>query len=56
MYINIKFSELDDYKNIAKDITNIGSWGNGDCEVNFSSLDDIDYLITLVKQSYKQNG
>ncbi|QOP45862.1 DUF5655 domain-containing protein [Sulfurimonas paralvinellae] len=56
MYINMKFSELDDYKNIVKDITNIGSWGNGDCEVNFSCLDDIDYLISLVKQSYKQNG
>ncbi len=56
MYLNMKYPELDDYKNIVRDITGIGSWGNGDCEVNFSSLDDIDYLITLVKQSYKQNG
>ncbi len=56
MYLNLKYPDIDDYKNIVRDITGIGSWGNGDCEVNFSSLDDIDYLITLVKQSYKQNG
>lgn len=56
MYLNMKYPDIDDYKNIVRDITGIGSWGNGDCEVNFSSLDDIDYLITLVKQSYKQNG
>ena len=52
----MKYPDIDDYKNIVRDITGIGSWGNGDCEVNFSSIDDIDYLITLVKQSYKQNG
>jgi len=56
MYLNMKYPDIDDYKNIVRDITGIGSWGNGDCEVNFSSIDDIDYLITLVKQSYKQNG
>jgi len=56
MYLNMKYPDIDDYKNIVRDITGIGSWGNGDCEVNFSSMDDIDYLITLVKQSYKQNG
>ena len=56
MYLNMKYPDIDDYKNIVRDITGIGSWGNGDCEVNFSSMDDIDYLITLVKQSYKRNG
>jgi len=56
MYINMKFPDIDDHKNIVKDITKIGSWGNGDCEVNFSSLEDIDYLVTLVKQSLKKNG
>ncbi len=56
MYLNMKYPDIDDYKNIVRNITGIGSWGNGDCEVNFNSIDEIDYLITLVKQSYKQNG
>lgn len=56
IYLNMKYADIEDYKNIVRDITDIGSWGNGDCEVNLSSLDDIEYIITLVKQSYKQNG
>ena len=56
VYINRKYSEIDDYKNKVSDVTNIGSWGNGDCEFTYESIDDMDYLLSLVKQSYKKNG
>ena len=56
VYINMKYSEIDDYKKMVRDVTNIGSWGNGDCQFALESMDDIDYLMSLIKQSYKKNG
>lgn len=56
VYINMKYSEIDDYKNMVRDVTNIGSWGNGDCQFVLENMDDIDYLMSLIKQSYKKNG
>jgi len=55
-YINMKYSEIDDPKKIVRDVTNLGSWGNGECEVSIGSLEEIDYFLTLVKQSYRKNG
>jgi predicted transport protein len=56
VYINLKYSEIEDYKNKVRDVTNIGSWGNGDCEFAYDSIDDVDYLLSLIKQSFKKNG
>ena len=42
-----------DYKKIARDVSNIGHWGNGDYEVIISDKDDLDYLFDLIKQVYK---
>jgi len=36
----------------SMDRRNIGRWGNGDVEVGFPSLNDLTYIIYLVKQSY----
>jgi len=56
VYINLKFSEISDYKNKIRDITSIGSWGTGDCEFTFDNMEDLDYLMSLIKQSYKKNS
>lgn len=56
VFINLKYSQIDDYKKMVRDVTNIGTWGNGDCEFVLDNLEDIDYLMSLVKQSYKVNG
>lgn len=53
--INMKKGTLDDPLNIARDITNIGHWGNGDYRVEISNIDDIDSIIPLIKQSLKVN-
>jgi uncharacterized protein with ParB-like and HNH nuclease domain/predicted transport protein len=49
--LNMRFSEVNDPKGFCKDVTDIGRWGNGDVEVGFSSLDEIPYVIGLVRQS-----
>ena len=53
--INMKTGELDDPKGLAKDMEtpHIGHWGNGDYELVIDNLDNIDYIMNLIEQSYK---
>lgn len=55
--LNMDFHELQDPKEIAKDITGIGRWGNGDVEIHLNSSEDIPYVMGLVNQAFeKQMG
>ena len=49
--LNMRFAEVNDPKGLCKDVTNIGRWGNGDVEVGLSTLDELPYVIGLVRQS-----
>ena len=49
--LNMRFSEVHDPKRLCKDVTGIGRWGNGDVEVGFSHLDELPYVLGLVRQS-----
>lgn len=52
--LNLEFPELQDPKGIAKDTTHIGRWGNGDVEVPLSSLDELPYVMGLVRQALEK--
>ncbi len=55
--LNMHFHELHDPKAIAKDVTNLGRWGNGDVEVGLSKPEDLPYVLGLVRQAFeKQMG
>jgi predicted transport protein len=55
--LNMAFHEVHDPRGICKDVTNVGRWGNGDVEVSLSSLDELPYVIGLVRQAFeKQMG
>jgi uncharacterized protein with ParB-like and HNH nuclease domain/predicted transport protein len=49
--LNMRFNEVTDPKGLCKDVTDIGRWGNGDVEVGLSTLDELPYVIGLVRQS-----
>lgn len=55
VFINLRKGQLDDPKKIARDVSNIGHWGNGDYEIPLSNSEQINYLMTLIKQSYDKN-
>jgi len=55
LFLNLKFSDLQDPLNICRDVTNIGHWGNGDVEVNLSSLSQIKDIMFLVRQAFLNN-
>jgi predicted transport protein len=49
--LNMGFAEISDPKGLCKDVHGLGRWGNGDVEVRLSSLDELPYVIGLVRQS-----
>ena len=55
--LNMPFPEISDPKGICKDVTGLGRWGNGDVQVGLTSLDELPYVMGLVRQSFeKQMG
>lgn len=54
-YLNLKSGDLLDEKKIARDVSNVGHWGNGSYEMRVADLEDIDYVISLIKQSLRKN-
>ena len=52
--LNMKFHELHDPRGIAKDVTNLGRWGNGDVEVAIADVQDLPYVIGLVRQAFER--
>ncbi|WP_241315127.1 DUF5655 domain-containing protein [Chryseobacterium arthrosphaerae] len=55
IYVNLKSGDLQDQKKVARDVSNVGHWGNGSYEIKVTDLDDIDYIISLLKQSFRKN-
>ena len=51
LVLNIGIAELDDPRGLCRDISNIGRWGNGDVEVGLSSLDELPYVMGLIRQA-----
>ena len=57
MSLNMQFHELHDPKGLAKDVTSLGRWGNGDIEVGLSKREELPYVMGLVRQALeKQMG
>lgn len=55
-WINIKKGELDDPKNITRDVSTIGHYGVGDYELFIKDDSDLDYCMFLIKQSYNKQS
>ena len=52
--LNMKFHELHDEKKIARDMTNIGHYGNGDVEIAINAVEELPYVMGLVRQAYEK--
>jgi predicted transport protein len=55
IWLNLQQGDLDDPKEIARDVSSIGHWGNGDYEILLRSDAEMDYVLSLIKQSLKIN-
>lgn len=52
LIMNIPFQELNDPLFIARDISDVGRWGNGEVEVPMMSLDNLPYIMGLIRQAF----
>lgn len=52
IFLNIDFSDILDPYKICKDVTDIGKWGNGNVEIHFEDISDINKIMYLIKQSF----
>lgn len=50
-WINLKRGRLDDPKKLARDVSAIGHWGNGDYEIMVSDTANLEYVMSLIKQA-----
>ena len=51
IYIGLKVGQLDDAKNISKDVSQVGHFGTGDYLVEVNSDESIEYIMSLIKQA-----
>ena len=49
--VNLKKGQLDDPKNLAQDVSNIGHWGNGDYQIQVEDDKNLEYIMSLIKQA-----
>ena len=55
IHINLKKGELDDSKHLTRDVSEIGHYGNGDFELQIRNDENLEYIMSLIKQSIKKN-
>ncbi|AKB28175.1 hypothetical protein MSSIT_1456 [Methanosarcina siciliae T4/M] len=51
--LNLPFSDINDPRGLCKDVSDFGCWGNGDVKVGLGSLNELPYVIGLVRQSFE---
>lgn len=52
--LNMAFADVVDPRGLCTDVAGRGRWGNGDVEVELTSLEDLPYIMGLVRQSFEQ--
>jgi predicted transport protein len=55
IWINVSAGKLEDSKNVARNVSQIGHWGNGDYEISISGEDNFEYILSLIRQSLNIN-
>jgi len=54
IWLDIPHADLDDPSKLSRDVSKIGHYGTGVTETNLSELSELDTVMYLVEQSYKQ--
>lgn len=52
--LNMPFHDLNDPKELARDVTNLGRWGNGDVEIGLSDASELPYVMGLIRQAFER--
>jgi predicted transport protein len=50
IWVSAKWGLIDDAKGIARNVADIGHWGTGDYEIQVTDDNDLEYIMSLIKQ------
>lgn len=53
IWLNLNIGQLEDPKDMHRDVSKIGHWGLGDYEFEIKGKDELYYIIDLIKQTYE---
>lgn len=54
IWINLNYGDLNDSKNISRNVADIGHHGNGDYEIQISDDENLEYITSLIKDAYNK--
>jgi predicted transport protein len=54
IWLDIQYNELDDPKQFGRDVSNVGHHGTGQVETKLGSLAELETVMYLIEQAYKQ--
>lgn len=54
IWLDIAQEDINDPKNLTRDVSSIGHYGTGKLETNMSSLEELNDILHLIEQSYRQ--
>jgi predicted transport protein len=54
--LNMPFEEIDDPLGICEDVTNIGHHGNGQVRMKLAALNQLEYILYLIQQSFERQN
>jgi predicted transport protein len=52
--LNMPFSEISDPKGLCENVADVGRWGNGEVQVGFTDIEELPYIMSLVRQSFER--
>jgi predicted transport protein len=55
LFLNMRKGTLNDPRKLARDVSSVGHWGNGDYQIAVTEQSDVGYLSSLIRQSYEKN-
>ena len=56
LWLRIPREKFSDSRKIARDVSKVGHHGTGNYEIVFNSKDDLNYVLTLIKQAYDEDA
>ena len=54
LYLKLPFPDINDPQVLCRDVTNIGTYFAADVEVGLSSVDELDYIMFLIRQAFER--
>jgi predicted transport protein len=53
VYLDLTHAELADPEELARDVAGVGHWGTGDVEIKIEHINQVEYALGLIQQSYR---